>query len=50
MIYPGDEWCNPIEPHSKWHVESAVGLLDLVYLTDNLYRVTATAKERRNNL
>jgi len=38
--YPGDEWCNPQEPHSKWHVESANGLMDLMMLSDNMFRLT----------
>ena len=41
MIYPGDEWCNPSQyAHAKWHHESAVGLLDLIYTCDNVYRLT----------
>lgn len=39
-IYPGEDWCNPQEPHSKWHVESANGLMDLMLLADNMYRLT----------
>merc|ERR1740131_859029 len=31
-IYPGEDYCNPQEPHSKWHVESANGLMDLMLL------------------
>ena len=38
--YPGDSWCNPQEPHSKWHVESANGLMDLMMLADNIFRLT----------
>merc|ERR1712215_172152 len=38
--YPGDDWCNPQEPHSKWHVESANGLMDLMMLSDNMFRLT----------
>jgi len=38
--YPGDTWCNPQEPHSKWHVESANGLMDLMMLSDNMFRLT----------
>lgn len=33
-VYPGDERCRKQEPHSKWHEESANGLLDLMYLLD----------------
>ena len=41
MIYPGDAWCNPSQyAHAKWHHESAVGLLDLIYTCDNVHRLT----------
>merc|ERR1719244_1772782 len=39
-LYPGEEWCNPKEPHSKWHIESANGLMDLMLLADETYRIT----------
>jgi hypothetical protein len=35
-IYPDAKRCRGQEPHSKWHEESAVGLTDLVYLTDDI--------------
>jgi hypothetical protein len=35
-VYPDCERCRSQEPHSKWHEESAVGLTDLVYLTDDI--------------
>ncbi|KAF2365485.1 hypothetical protein FHG87_003769, partial [Trinorchestia longiramus] len=38
-IYPGDVWCNPAWPHAKWHLESALGLLDLFYLGDEMNRL-----------
>jgi len=38
--YPGDTWCNPQEPHSKWHVESANGLMDLMMLADSIFKLT----------
>ena len=34
-------WGTHREPHSKWHVESANGLMDLMFLADNIYRLTA---------
>ena len=40
-IYPGDVWCNPQIPHAKWHLQSGVGLLDLVYICDNVLKLTA---------
>ncbi len=41
-IYPGDERCNrsPDTPHSKWHQQSAVGLMDLVYVADQVHSLT----------
>lgn len=38
-VYPGDFWCNPQEPHPKWHQQGAVGLLDLMYLADEMHRI-----------
>ena len=38
-LYPGDAWCNPVGPHAKWHVEATVGLLDFMYLGDEVYRL-----------
>ena len=38
-VYPGDEWCDPVGPHAKWHLESALGLMDLTYLGDEMYRI-----------
>ncbi|KAF2367512.1 hypothetical protein FHG87_001742, partial [Trinorchestia longiramus] len=35
-IYPGSSWCNPVIPHAKWHLESAIGLLDMTYLADEI--------------
>jgi len=40
-IYPGEVWCNPQEPHSKWHVQSSNGLMDLMLLADNVFKLTA---------
>jgi hypothetical protein len=34
--YPGAERCNAKEPHAKWHLETANGLLDFVFLVDYL--------------
>ena len=41
-VYPGDTWCQPQEPHSKWHTESANGLMDLMMLANSAFKVTAT--------
>ena len=42
MIYPGDDRCNPEINHSKWHLMSGVGLLDLVYVCENVLRLTTS--------
>ena len=44
-LYPGDVWCNNQEAHSKWHVQSAIGLLDLVYLCDNINGLTSKQRQ-----
>ena len=38
-VYPGEGWCNPLIPHSKWHLEAGIGLLDLTYVGDEIYRI-----------
>ena len=45
LLYPGDAWCNNQEAHSKWHVQSAIGLLDLVYLCDTINGLTAQQQD-----
>eukprot|EP00095_Tigriopus_kingsejongensis_P008144 maker-scaffold196_size269943-snap-gene-1.33 protein:Tk08144 transcript:maker-scaffold196_size269943-snap-gene-1.33-mRNA-1 annotation:"hypothetical protein AURANDRAFT_63034" len=37
--YPGDYWCNNYSPHAKWHLQAANGLMDLLYLSDDLHQV-----------
>jgi hypothetical protein len=39
-IFPGDYRCNREQPHTKWHTESAVGLLDLLYMCDFIHSLT----------
>ena len=38
-MYPGEEWCNPIIPHAKWHLETSIALTDFTFLTEELYRI-----------
>ena len=38
-VYPGEKRCGETNPHSKWHVGSAAGVLDLFYLADEIYGV-----------
>ncbi|GMH86702.1 hypothetical protein TL16_g10628 [Triparma laevis f. inornata] len=43
-IYPDCNRCRKQEPHSKWHEQSSVGLVDLVYLTDDVDILLRTGK------
>ena len=45
-IYPGSDQCRVKSPHSLWHEESAMGLLEIVFLADFVHDVI----ERNNNL
>ena len=38
-FYPGEEGCSPWDPHSKWHLETGIALVDFVFLSDELYRL-----------
>ena len=38
-MYPGENWCNPVIPHAKWHVETSIALTDFTFLSDDLYRI-----------
>ena len=38
-IYPGDSRCNSKYPHPKWHIESALFMLDLIYLGDDIHKI-----------
>ena len=38
-MYPGEEWCNEIIPHAKWHLQSSIALTDFSFLTDEIYRI-----------
>ena len=31
-------------PHAKWHVESAIGLVDFAFLMDETYKIITTAQ------
>ena len=37
--YPGENWCNPLIPHAKWHLESSIALVDFVFLADEIHRI-----------
>lgn len=38
-IYPGEDWCNPLIPHAKWHLETGIGLTDLLFLANEFYKI-----------
>ena len=38
-MYPGEDWCNPVIPHAKWHVETSIALTDFSFLSDELYQL-----------
>jgi len=37
--YPGWEWCNPLVPHAKWHLETGASLADVALLMDQVYQL-----------
>ena len=39
-FYPGESTCNDWNPHTRWHLETAIGLPDFVYLADEIHRLT----------
>ncbi len=39
-LFPGDTGCNNYNPHSKWHQQSAAGLLDLMFVADDMRKLT----------
>lgn len=41
-MYPGEEWCNLVIPHAKWHVQTGIALTDFSYLSDEIYRIFNT--------
>ena len=38
-FYPGQHDCSAWDPHSKWHLETGVALVDFVFLSDEMYRL-----------
>jgi len=37
-LYPGQETC-AWDPHAKWHLQSAIALLDFIYLADDIFQL-----------
>jgi len=38
-LYPGVAQCRGYSPHALWHEESANGLLEFVYMADNINKI-----------
>ena len=38
-MYPGEEWCNLIIPHAKWHLQTGIALTDFAFLSDEVHRI-----------
>jgi hypothetical protein len=43
-LYPGVEYCRSYSPHALWHEESANGLLEIVFLCDNVNKILGRNK------
>ena len=41
-MYPGQEQCDTRSPHALWHLESAIALVDGVFLADEIHRLINT--------
>ena len=46
-FYPGEDICNNWNPHTRWHLETAIGLPDFVFLADEIHRLTSQENLRR---
>jgi len=45
-VYPGDQRCRIQESHAKWHEENGNGLLDLMFVSDDMLSVTSSSAKR----
>lgn len=45
-VYPSDQRCRIEQAHSKWHEENGNGLLDLMFVSDDMFAVTSKAALR----
>ena len=48
-LYPGEEWCNNKIPHPKWHIQTAIALLDLVRIVDDIDKMFEKAIAASSN-
>jgi hypothetical protein len=46
-VYPADARCRVEESHSKWHEEGGNGLLDLMFISDDIFSVTSNAMHHK---
>ena len=42
-VYPGEESCNAVIPHAKWHVEAGIGLVDMLILADETFQIISNS-------
>jgi len=45
-FFPGQGWCNPVNSHSKWHLETGIALPDLAFLFDEIHRLIGDANSK----
>ena len=45
-FFPGQDWCDPWNPHSKWHLQTGIALTDLAYLFDEIHRLIENANTK----
>ena len=47
-FYPGEITCNDWNPHTRWHLETAIGLPDFVFLADEMHRLISQGNTGNN--
>jgi hypothetical protein len=45
-MYPGQDWCKKTSPHAIWHHQTAIALVDFVYLADEMNRIFISSRSR----
>jgi len=38
-FYAGQSWCDKKDPHSKWHLQTAIALTDFIFLADEMHQL-----------
>ena len=50
-MYPGEEWCNLVMPHAKWHLETSIALTDFTFfLFDSVIKKNCPDQMKGANL